>query len=175
MSGTIGSNPGRWMSRIGWAVVAAAALLTLGAGGCGPPSEPVVKQRDEFQQSRREAELNAQIATLEARLEQERVRLAQEQNRADAIQKDLTREKNARREEKLQLDLAIQLQADAMKQLQQSREQGQSDQAEIKRLREDLGKWRELLDRRDQELARLREQVDQLQKKLDSLNQQAQR
>lgn len=175
MSGTIGSQAGRRMLRVGWVAIWAGALLGPLGAGCDATAEGVVREREEFQQSRREAELKAQIATLDARLEDERVKLVQEQNRADRIQKELTIERNARRQEKLQLDLAIDRYSETAKKLDESRKQFQADEAEIKRLRTDVIKWRELLDQRDEELARLREQVGELQKKLDALDRQAQR
>jgi chromosome segregation ATPase len=148
----------------GWA-----GLLLAGAAGCqnAPPTQ-VEQQREEHRQSRREAELNAEIETLRAKLDRERVKSTQDQRLADQLTQELTRERNSRRQEKLQLETAVQLHADLTKkledttrQLEQTKSQldelRKQDDLVINQLRNDLLRHAEMLKDREAEVAKLRE------------------
>lgn len=141
-----------------WVVFGVLSIGLLGVAGCPPAtSDPA---HEDFAQKRRETEWSVRLETLQAKLDTERQRVVVCQTQADLIRRDLLAERNARQQERIQLDVALR-QNDALK---KKVDEISSDKREIELLRSDLLRLNELLRAREAELDKVRKELAALKK-----------
>ena len=134
------------------------AALMLGCpqpGGLSNPETDVAG----FRQSRREVELNVTIDTLKAKLDDERIRHVSAMSQIDRLSEELADSQRSRRVEKDQYDIALRLNADLQKKLNEIH----SDANQVKTLREDVIRLNKMLRASEAEAAELKAKLDKLQ------------
>jgi predicted nuclease with TOPRIM domain len=112
-----------------------------------------------FKQSRHDAELKATIDTLEAKLSGERVGHAVAMSQVDRAREELADSQRARRIEKDQYDVALRLNADLKKKLDEIH----SESNQLKTLREDNIRLNKMLQASEAEVADLKAKLAKLQ------------
>jgi chromosome segregation ATPase len=145
-------------ARIGVGLLAGLLATSLMVG-CPPTAGNPENDRAGFVQSRREVELKVTIDTLEAKLAEERTRHAAAMSQVDRAREELAECQRGRRIEKDQYDIALRLNEDLKKKL----DEVHSEANQLKTLREDVIRLNKMLQASEAAVADLRARLDKLQ------------